>query len=231
MEFNVDKGDTNESERNAIRSELSSMSFEDLKKLKDKLGSKVYKEAMFGRKKSLPKTQFKRENKNRPREVSSKIKPSFNAKVKEKEIADPRFNRLCGTFNKNHFRNTYDFLTDIRKNELKQLKQMLETETNPKEVEKLKYLIQRMDNQEREEAKLNKKKEREAEEKMEHIKALESGKKPHFKTKYEKKVIDLVDKYASLKKTGKLEKYIDKKQKKEALKDKKRLRYFDVHIE
>jgi hypothetical protein len=48
----------------AIRDELSKMSFEELQKLKEQLGSKVYNEAIFGTS-QMKKTCFKRENKNR----------------------------------------------------------------------------------------------------------------------------------------------------------------------
>jgi ribosomal RNA-processing protein 36 len=48
----------------AIREELSKMSFEELQKLKEQLGSKVYNEEMFGTS-QVKKTNFKRENKNR----------------------------------------------------------------------------------------------------------------------------------------------------------------------
>lgn len=47
-----------------IREELSTMSFEELQKLKEKLGTKVYNEAMFGKSK-VKKKAFKRDNKNR----------------------------------------------------------------------------------------------------------------------------------------------------------------------
>lgn len=48
----------------SIRKELSTMSFEELQKLKERLGAKVYNEAMFGVKRTK-KTDFKRANKNR----------------------------------------------------------------------------------------------------------------------------------------------------------------------
>lgn len=79
----------------AIRAELSSLSFEELQKLKERIGAKVYKEALFGKKNATdnkPKV-FKRENKNRPREVSSKKPVPFLLEapvVKKKEIRDPR---------------------------------------------------------------------------------------------------------------------------------------------
>lgn len=71
------------------------MSFEDLQKLKEKLGSKVYNEAVFGvapKRRTSKHTVFRRENKNRPREMSSKRPvPLIDAKATEqKEVRDPR---------------------------------------------------------------------------------------------------------------------------------------------
>ncbi|EEB18520.1 conserved hypothetical protein [Pediculus humanus corporis] len=207
--------DVDETENNEIKSKISS--------------SKIYNEAIFG-KKQIPGSKFKRENKNRPREVSSKIKPKFQRSKLNKQNIDPRFSSLYGTFSKKHFDNAYGFLNTIRKNEEKTLKKLLKREKNPNEIKKIKFLLQRMKNQDLEQEKLNKKLERREKEREEQIKALESGIKPHFKTKYEKKIVDLVDKYATLKKSGKVQKYIEKKQKKESIKEKKKLRYFDVKI-
>lgn len=64
--------------------------------MKERIGAKVYKEALFGKtdktKDKTPKV-FKRENKNRPREMSSKRPvPMLQSvpTVKKKEIRDPR---------------------------------------------------------------------------------------------------------------------------------------------
>lgn len=70
------------------------MSFEDLQKLKEKVGAKVYKEVVFGSSKVEQKPKvFTRENKNRPREISSKrpvkMKLDIGA-VKKTEARDPR---------------------------------------------------------------------------------------------------------------------------------------------
>lgn len=80
----------------AIRSQLSTLSFEELQKLKERIGAKVYKEALFGKtekpKDNAPKV-FKRENKNRPREMSSKKPVPVLQRVpvaKKKEARDPR---------------------------------------------------------------------------------------------------------------------------------------------
>lgn len=62
-----------EQERNSIREKISTLSFEDLLKMKEELGSKVYNETVFGKNESQRKGQVKRANKNRPREISSKL--------------------------------------------------------------------------------------------------------------------------------------------------------------
>lgn len=72
------------------------LSFEELQKLKERIGAKVYKEALFGKydagKSKEERKVFKRENKNRPREMSSKKPvPMFDVpKAKNKQIRDPR---------------------------------------------------------------------------------------------------------------------------------------------
>lgn len=163
------------------------MSFEELQKLKEKLGTKVYNTAFFGARK--PKeTKFKRENKNRPREESSKKPvPRFREiiPVKKKHIRDPRFDSLCGTFNEKAFKNSYAFLNDMKENDLKNLQKELKTEEDPKRIKKIKYLIQRLENQIREERRRKEKEEKELEERQEIKSALKRGEKPTFKKKCE----------------------------------------------
>lgn len=94
-----------------IRQELSNLTFEELLNLKAKLGTKEYNEAMFGssshrststaneRKK---RKEFKRLNKNRPREISSKVRVPLVREivrvphVTQKVVRDPRFEEKCG---------------------------------------------------------------------------------------------------------------------------------------
>ncbi|KAF5280351.1 hypothetical protein FQR65_LT03160 [Abscondita terminalis] len=74
METEELEENTNElEERELIRKQISTMSFEDLQNLKEKIGSKEYNSVVFGTQKNIKKpSNFKRENKNRPRERSSK---------------------------------------------------------------------------------------------------------------------------------------------------------------
>lgn len=161
------------------------MSFENLQKLKDKLGTKIYNETMFG-KKSKRKTDFKRENKNRPREMSSK-KPVFTFKkvvpVKKVTSRDPRFDSLCGTFDDKAFKRSYAFLSELKQNDLKALKKELKETADPKTIKKIKYLIQRLENQLREEQRRKQREESKQQEKMELLESIKRGEKPTYKKK------------------------------------------------
>ncbi|XP_043460890.1 ribosomal RNA processing protein 36 homolog [Leptopilina heterotoma] len=216
----------NDKSRTDIRAELSKMSFADLQKLKEKLGSKVYNEAMFG-KPIGKKTVLKRENKNRPQEISSK-KRMFQLKklipVKQNVPRDPRFDSLCGTYNEKAFKNAYSFLTEVKKNDLTALKDELNKNAeDPKAVKKIKYLIQRLENQIREEGRRKEAEDKKQLEKREIIKTIKSGEKPNFRKKSERKILDLVSQYDDLKNSGKLKKHIKRLRKKNASKDRRRL--------
>lgn len=218
------------SERTAIREELSKMSFEELQKLKERLGSKVYNEAMFGAH-EVKRTNFKRENKNRPREMSSKHPArTENLTVHSRKAAprDPRFDSLCGSFNEKGFRHAYSFVSDLRAQEKEQLKQELKTHTDPSRKDKIKYLLQRMENQDREETQHKKKLQRKREQQNARIELLRQGKKPRYQTKSEERVLDLVEQYEELKESGKLQKHIRKHRKRNVQKDRKRLNAVNV---
>ncbi|XP_023711617.1 ribosomal RNA processing protein 36 homolog isoform X2 [Cryptotermes secundus] len=201
------------------------MSFEELQKLKEQLGSKVYNEAMFGTS-QMKKTDFKRENKNRPREMSSKQVCIENLAVSSRKTAprDPRFDSLCGSFNEKAFRHSYSFLSHIRAEEKQQLKEELKTQTDSRRKDKLKYLLQRMENQGREERQQKKKLQRGREQRKAQIEMLQQGKKPRYPTKSEKRILDLVEQYEELKDSGKLQKHIMKHRKRNVQKARKKLK-------
>jgi len=209
-----------------IREELKHMSFQDLQKLKEKLGTKVYNETIFG-KKSKKEHEFKRENKNRPREISAKKPiPRYKEVTQVKKVVsrDPRFDSLCGTFDEKAFRHSYGFINKFRENDLKTLEKELKETTDIKAIKKIKYLIQRLENQLREEKKKKEKEEKNWQEKKELVESVKRGEKPAFKRKSEKKVLDLVSQYEELKNTGKLKKHIQRLRKKNKHKDRTKLR-------
>lgn len=98
---------TNEdAERLAIRQELSALSFEELQKLKEKIGSKKFNQTINGTTKRDVKKEFKRANPNRPREMSSKsrrIEVKAAVQIPKIHRNDPRFDSLCGEFHEQVF--------------------------------------------------------------------------------------------------------------------------------
>lgn len=123
------------------------MSFEDLQKLKEKIGAKIYNTTVFGASKNKPTASFKRANKNRPREMSSKRPIKIQKEiiqVKKHLARDPRFDPLCGSYDEKRFKSNYKFVNEVRKNELDLLKKELAITEDEKQTKKLTYLIQRM---------------------------------------------------------------------------------------
>lgn len=129
-------------------------------KLKEKLGTKVYNETIVSKmdknfNKNKSNNSFKRINKNRPQEMSSKkptkqLREVFPIKKSEKELKqrrDPRFQEECGQYSANVFDKTYSFLNDIRDKEINELKKILKKTKNEDKKQELNYLLQRMKNQ------------------------------------------------------------------------------------
>lgn len=129
-----------------IREEVSNMSFEELQKLQEKLGRRIYNEKILNvKKKPRSNGEFKRTNKHGPLEMSSKIRPrKLNSIGKPKMIRDPRFDPLCGEFDNKKFNKSYKFIDEIKKKEYQTLKKELKDTEDPKKIAKIKYLMQRM---------------------------------------------------------------------------------------
>nr|SVE76039.1 EOG090X0E8U [Daphnia hispanica] len=211
----------------AIREELSALTFEELQKLKEKIGSKKFNQTLTGiKKKPQERTDFKRANPNRPREISSKsrkIETKVAIQVPKVFRNDPRFDNLCGEFREKSFNRNYDFVNKMKEDEVKKLKEELREETQPRRIEKIKYLIQRMENQIRSEKMRKLEEEKQEEERRITIEALKEGKSPYFATKSARKERNLKEKFESLKEDGKLNQYMAKKRKHNAQRDRKHM--------
>ncbi|XP_044745476.1 ribosomal RNA processing protein 36 homolog [Coccinella septempunctata] len=210
--------ESEDNKRSKIRKQLSNMSFEDIQKLKEKIGAKVYNQVVLGIKTNKPKTDFKRTNKNRPREMSSKIRVRAqlpSVRTKKNVPRDPRFDSMCGDYDGKEFRENYKFINDMRKNEKKELEKELAITSDPERKTQIKFLIQRIGNQIREAEKTEKLELQKLEESREIREKLQKGEKPIFKRKSEKRVGELLNKYEELKKSNKLQKHIEKRRKKQ----------------
>lgn len=219
-------------ERSQIKSDLSKMSFEELMKLKETLGAKVYKEAVLGQTSVKPKkkaSDFKRLNKNRPREQSSKKQVPFlggtRPTKKSETLRDPRFDKRSGEYDPDKFRENYKFVRTIRENEIEDLKKKLAEAKSDEERENIKFVMLRLKNKNVEEKRWEMKKDILKDEQREAQKAVQEGRQPHHATKKERRAKELVKKFVELKSTGGLGKHLEKQRKKNAAKDRKKFSF------
>lgn len=219
--------------QNAIRDDLKGMSFEEIMQLKEQLGAKVYKEAVLGSKsikvkQTKTKVDLKRLNKNRPREVSAKRQVPFLGvelrveRKKDTELRDPRFDERAGNYNIETFKSNYKFLTQIRDKEVNQLKKQLNN-VEGEEKQQIKHTMQKLINKNVEDKKWSLKQKILKKERKAIQKAHDEGRQPHYITKKERRAKELVAQFEQLKNTGKLNKHLEKRRKKNAAKDRKRI--------
>ena len=116
----------------------------------------------------------------------------------------------------------------IKAKELKLLKQQLLNEDDPDRIKQVKYLIQRMENQDREKKKTEHEKQARHDERKRNRELLKDGKSPEFVSKQERQNKDLIEKYEELKKSNKLESYMKKRNKKNLSKERKKLKAINV---
>ncbi|XP_050407451.1 ribosomal RNA processing protein 36 homolog isoform X2 [Patella vulgata] len=213
-----------------IRKELIDMSFEDKQKLRNKLGAKIYNQIVHSERKNQSKPGHSknrdREYKDRPVEISAKKRvPVFRkvVQVKRKLNRDPRFDDLSGEFDEKKFKHTYAFLDEMKKKEKKKIVTAMKKEKDKTRKSELKSLANRYKQyEEADERKskknslLNKWKERERE-------LVKDGKTPYFLKQSDVKKLELAEKYKELKEKGGLDKYLAKRRKKNANRERKKL--------
>ncbi|KAH8330674.1 hypothetical protein KR067_006314 [Drosophila pandora] len=234
-----DSGD--DETQNAIRDDLKGMSFEEIMKLKEELGAKVYKEAVLGgqssketARKPKPRTELKRLNKNRPREMSSRRQVPFlgadqraERKKGATEVRDPRFDEKSGTYNADTFKKNYQFVSQIRQKEVGKLKKQLDEVEDPQEKHQIKDTMQRLINKNVEDKRWHTKQKKLKKELAGIQKKHDQGQQPHYLTKKERRAKELVAQFEQLKSAGKLNKHLEKRRKKNAAKDRKRIGVLD----
>lgn len=222
----AENNDKDQTEDN-IKEELSTMSFEEIMKLQNKVGTKVYNEIAYGTTKGKqPNDKRKRLNKNRPMEVSAKRRAPFLRQVipvKKAVSRDPRFDDLSGEYKPEIFEKTYKFINDIKQREKEVVQKRLKKTNTVNKKEKLQFLLKRMENQDRARKSREEQREKELEFKRKQREMAGQGLKPYFLKKSDKKKLELAEKYNELKKSGKLENFLSKKRKRNAGKDRKKL--------
>ncbi|CAF1268652.1 unnamed protein product, partial [Didymodactylos carnosus] len=140
-----------------------------------------------------------------------------------KKIFDPRFDERCGEYDARTFRRTYNFITDLRSEELVTMKTQLKNTEDPNERLKIKQVIQRLKTQIKNVEDFKKEEELHEEIKTHSKEIAKDGQATPYISKDVKKVIKLATKYTDLKKSGKVDAYLSQKRKRLASKQKSKL--------
>jgi len=183
-------------------------------------------QAMKARAKIAKKAQatFKRDHKHRPAEMSSKrpvpvLRDTLQAG--KRRSRDPRFESLtAGKLVDKAFKKRYSFLYDEKlPEEKKELQAAMKRTQSPAKKAELQARLSRVTQQVKEEQMRRRKETAEKEAKAKERAAVAEGKRPFYLKKSEKRRQELLAKYDELKATGQLEKYMEKRRKKNASKD------------
>ncbi|GIL67430.1 hypothetical protein Vafri_20819 [Volvox africanus] len=166
---------------------------------------------------------FRRENKDRPLEMSSK-RPVGRFReviqVPQKRARDPRFDSAEEPPSTDVFRRRYSFLyNEMLPQEKAELQTKLKKQKNPNTRAQLQSQLQRVEAAMRDEDLRRRTQKLESEWKSKERSAVAAGKTPYFLKTSDKKQLALLAKYQELKERGKLDKFMEKRRKKNAAKD------------
>lgn len=98
-------------------------------------------------------------------------------------IINCRFDPLCGEFDKKQFAENYNFLSDIRIQDIRAIRAELKETTDPDRILKLKRLLQRLNEQHKAGRKARVEQQNIDKQKEEVEKVFKQGKQPYFKNK------------------------------------------------
>lgn len=172
----------------------------------------------------------KRKRKDCPREISSR-KPVPFGRTRCLGIAeqggprslrpmDPRFEDHCGTVDEEHVERNFSFLNNMRERERRQVKQKL---TKDPGNESLRASLRSMEAEEARRKTRTRRREIVKELKEEEKEKVRQGKKPYFFKESDVRERELQAKFQDLKAVGGVRRYIEKRRKRQASKDKRLL--------
>uniref|UniRef100_A0A8C6YZ20 rRNA biogenesis protein RRP36 n=1 Tax=Nothoprocta perdicaria TaxID=30464 RepID=A0A8C6YZ20_NOTPE len=202
--------------------DLSYVSFEELLQMQNGMGMRTHR-VTAGKKTAHPAPS--RVFSFRPLEMSAKKRVPFLRRVvpvTKKVGRDPRFDDLSGEYNPEIFLKTYGFLDSIKKREKEMVQKQLKKCRNVEEKEKLQQLLRRMELFECWCSRDKPGREQQGGLGLQRFTGF-SLNLPSLSSAAEKRKLELAEKYAELKRSGKLESFLSKKRKRNAIKDKRRL--------
>ena len=184
---------------------------------------------------SRPTAGVKKRKKNRaPTEMSSrKAVTRYRVVVPNSEVSrirkrDPRFDSLSGKLNRGHWETAYSFIDEYKQDELARMRQAAGRARSKKDREAYESITQELSREQNRVAERERWKRRRAlvqAHRQSERHAIVSGEKktPDFLSKARLRKAELEAKFADLKKAGKLDKFMQKRRKKNASKDRKRM--------
>ena len=130
-----------------------------------------------------------------------------------KNRRDPRFDDLSGTFDQKAFESNYKFIGKMKRNVKKKLRKQLKSTEDEDQKQEIKSALQIYSNQTRAKQLISMKEKIKKKSREEMITAVSKGQKPYHKKKSEQKLEMMALQYKTLKKEGRLGKYMKKKEK------------------
>lgn len=188
------------------------------------------KDAYFPRERA-PKTVRGRGKKSRPREISSRVRVPVGrerclgidgdaGQGRSVRRFDPRFEEHCGDLREEHVERNYEFVRAFRESERKQLKHAVTK--NPADLH-ASVQLENMQQDDLRRKSILRRREILQNLRSEEKEAVKKGKKPFFWKEKDLRGLEVKAKYEELKKKGGVKKYIEKRRKRLASKDRKLL--------
>ena len=150
--------------------------------------------------------------------------------VPDSEVAairkrDPRFDNLSGKLNRGHWETAYNFIDDYKKTELQQIRSVVKKTKDLDAKAQLESELSREQNRVAERQQWKERREIVQEHRRNERKAIAEGKKskPYHLSRQGLKKATLEKKFETLKKRGNLDKYMEKRRKKNSQKDRRRM--------
>ncbi|KAJ2699100.1 rRNA biogenesis protein rrp36 [Coemansia spiralis] len=139
---------------------------------------------------------------------------------------DPRFDSLSGNLNDDLFDKSYAFLDDKRKHEMAELKKQVRTlkAKRPNEAARAQRALETMQSQEAAQQQKKRVQELRRKHRKMETEAVKQGKKPYYLGQRELKELEVAQKFGSLS-GAKLDRFLEKRRKRNAAKDHRRMPY------
>ncbi|KAJ3142558.1 hypothetical protein HK100_001382 [Physocladia obscura] len=167
----------------------------------------------------------KRGSKHAPAEITSKKPVSRRRTIVElpkKEIhRDPRFNKLSGNFNEGLFNRSYGFLEEYEKSEIEDLKKRMNSEKSEEQRAQMEKIIQSKISKQIQKQREDRQKNIHRQWKKAEVDAVKNGKKAFYLKKSDKEKLALLEQYKNIKPGQGVDKFLEKRRKKNSATEKR----------